>query len=253
MKYWTLGHRLPELFSIPLFGNRKAYGYQPPTEDPDWEIWRQGRGSFYQDTQQTGVGKVVNHAGYRILDSIDLTGKRILEIGPGNLPHLANWRGKPASYTIADNNQAMLEQSTLILGKLGIPTTAHLIDSHHIPEEDEQFDLVISFYTLEHMYPLKDYLKELERLLCKGGLIAGGIPTEGGLAWGLGRFLTSRRYILHNLKIDPDKIIPWVHPNFAEVVLKELDQTFTPIRKKYWPFGLPFLDINLVVSFLYKK
>ena len=63
----------------------------------------------------------------------------------------------------------------------------------------------------------------------------GAIPAEGGLGWGLGRFLTSRRWLKYHTSIDPDKIICWEHPNFAEQVLAQMDQVFPKQKRQYWP------------------
>ena len=59
---------------------------------------------------------------------------------------------------------------------------------------------------MEHVYELDSYVKELKRVLKPGGLLVGSVPTEGGIAWGIGRYLTSRRYVRKNMSFDYDKI-----------------------------------------------
>jgi SAM-dependent methyltransferase len=121
------------------------------------------------------------------------------------------------------------------------------------PFEDGAFDVIVSFYSFEHMYPFAPVRAVLRRLLATGGVVAGAIPCEGGLAWGLGRMLTSRRWFLRHTDIDPDKIICWEHPNFADTVLDELAASFGPARLSWWPLGIPSIDMNLVVSFIYER
>jgi SAM-dependent methyltransferase len=113
--------------------------------------------------------------------------------------------------------------------------------------------LIISFYSLEHLYPLDEYADEFKRILRPGGQLVGGIPCEGGLAWGAGRFLTSRLYIHRNSGINPDKIYCWEHPNFAEDILQGLERHFELVRIRFWPLHFPLIDFNLICSFIARK
>lgn len=66
--------------------------------------------------------------------------------------------------------------------------------------------------------------------------------------------LTSRRWFKKNTQIDPDKIICWEHPNFADHVIAELDQLFQRQSVVHWPLPwLPVLDVNLIIRFHYLK
>jgi hypothetical protein len=97
-------------------------------------------------------------------------------------------------------------------------------------------------------------LSDLVRVLKPGGILAGAIPTEGGLAWGAGRYLTSRRWLRKNTGIDPDKIICWEHPNYADAVIAQLDNAMHRDSVKFWPFSaIPLLDTNLIIRFEYSK
>ena len=55
-------------------------------------------------------------------------------------------------------------------------------------------------------------------------ILVGAIPNEGGFAWGTGRFLSTRRFVHKNSKINYDKIICWEHVNFCDQILKKVDQ-----------------------------
>ena len=66
---------------------------------------------------------------------------------------------------------------------------------------DNTCDVVLAFYTLEHLFPLSAYLAEMFRVLKPGGLLVGAIPC--GLMWGTGRFFnhqTVATYILTNTR-----------------------------------------------------
>src|SRR5690606_17752765 len=103
------------------------------------------------------------------------------------------------------------------------------------------------------LHPFSRYLDGMLRVLRSGGILVGAIPAEGGLGWGLGRFLTSRRWLLRNTGIDPDKIICWEHPNFAEDILRHMDGQLVRRVLRYWPLGVPSLDLNLIVQFVFEK
>lgn len=252
-RYPLLAGGLPKCLRKPLFGDRERWGLEAVENDPDWQAWQSAYLDFYGNTQKKGVGKTVNDAGYAILGHVNLDGRQVLEIGPGMLPHSRFWQGKPVHYTVADIKDEFLEGALKVLASHQVSANAIRSSADHIAQPDDAFDMVISFYSLEHIVRLEAFLDEIRRVLKPGGLLIGGIPCEGGLAWGLGRCMTSRRYIRQHFTFDPDKIICWEHPNFADRVLTQLDQRFTALRKDYWPLKVPLLDINLICSFVYRK
>lgn len=253
MNYWTLGHRLPPFLANPLFGDRRRFGLEIQKDDPDWQEWQGFYLEFYRNTQKKGVGKKVNDAGYEILRQVDLTDKLVLEVGPGILPHRRFWLGKPAHYSVADIKQEFIDQSIQILKQECVATSSFVLPADVLSLDDASIDIIISFYSLEHMHPLENYLKEFRRVLRSGGLLVGAIPCEGGLAWGGGRLLTSKRYIKNKSSINPDKIICWEHPNFADKILQSLTCYFESVRVHLWPLRLPLIDFNLICSFVYRK
>ena len=151
----------------------------------------------------------------------------------------------------------MLDEALAVLRTAGCKVRSVLMDDqagHELPFDNGQFDLVISFYSLEHLHPLDRYLVEINRVLVPGGQLVGAIPAEGGIAWGLGRYLTTRRYFKKHTSIDPDKIICWEHPNFADQVLEELDASFHRDKVTFWPLAAaPLLDANLIIGLVYSK
>lgn len=256
MRYATLEPVLPRFLKRPLFGDRSKFGLAIRADDPCWQEWERVQEVAYRETQKKSVGNTVNDAGYRVMAGFDLDGKRVLEIGPGEIGHLPFWHGKPAHVTLADCRQGWLDHSAAQLTEHGVPFETRLVDrrqSDRLPFADGEFDVIVSFYVLEHLYPLRPAITELTRILRSGGHLIGAIPAEGGLAWGLGRFLTSRRWFRRHTTIDYDKIICWEHPNFAAQVLYELDLHLSRRRVSYWPMGAPSIDLNLVVKFLYQK
>jgi SAM-dependent methyltransferase len=256
VSFFTLGHRLPRPLSARLFGDRQKHGRVPPPHDPSWREWERVSSRFYYDVQKRSVGKVVNDAGYRVMSQVEIEGRRILEIGPGQINHMEHWRGFPALYDILDVDAGMLDASAERLRERGVPYRATRVERDaggRLPYPGATFDVVVSFYAFEHLHPFEHHLDEILRVLRPGGVLAGAIPTEGGLGWGLGRFCTSRRWLKRNTTIDPDKIVCWEHPNFADGVLRALDTSLLRRRLAFWPCGIPSIDLNLIVSFVYVR
>jgi SAM-dependent methyltransferase len=211
----------------------------------------------YEVTQKRSrIGSLVNDAGYRVLSRVELQDREVLEIGPGEITHIERWNGLPRRYTIADIRPEMLERARIPLQRRRIACREALLPrgaSSALPFDPAAFDVIVAFYSLEHMHPLPPHLDELVRVLRPGGLLVGAIPAEGGLAWGTGRYLTTRRWFKKHTSIDPDKIICWEHPNFAGSILRELDRRLRQQHLSFWPLRLPALDFNLVARFVYQK
>ena len=246
---------LPKSLRTSLWGDRERWGLTPVPEDVCWKEWQGRSTDFYKENQREGIGTRVNDAGYEVMSSIDLAGKRVLEIGAGDIRHMKFWRDEPAEYVLADVSDEMMALAKKRVEERGISYRTISVERNQpLALEDASVDVIVSFYSLEHLYPLRPYLDEFKRLLKPGGHLVGAIPAEGGLAWGSGRMLTSRRWFKKNTTIDPDKIICWEHPNFADQILGELDQVFKREAVEHWPLGwLPLLDLNLVIRFLYLK
>lgn len=247
----------PKKLSNVLWGNREKYGLIPDTNDNDWKIWLdKGYTDFYQSTQNHGIGNWVNNLTSNIISKLNFQNKLVLEIGPGIIRHLKYIKEKPQMYFLCDREEKCLEMSSSQLKALGIPFDMRLIDDiskKKLPFYDNMFDIIISFNSLEHFFPLEKYLVEMKRVLKKGGLIIGGIPCEGGLVWGLGRFFTTRKYVHKNYKINYDKIICWEHPNFIDFIFQKLDIYFKKRYKKNHPFPFLPVDLSLTASFIYEK
>jgi SAM-dependent methyltransferase len=219
-----------------------------------WQEWERAYGGFYEANQRQGVGRWVNDAGYRVLSRVDLGGRVVLEIGPGEIRHAVNWTGRPAHVHLVDIHEDMAQRGADVLSRLGVPHDVRVLSGEGgLPFADGSIDVVVSFYSLEHVWPLQPTLAEIRRVMAPDGVLVGAIPTEGGLAWGLGRLLTSRRWLRRHTSIDPDKLICWEHPNFADEVVDALDANFERRLLRRWPLRwLPSLDTNLLVTFVYR-
>ena len=164
-----------------LFGDRDKFGTKIQESDICWTKWLEFYQEFYFKTQQKGVGNFVNEMGYKILKNIDFSNKFILELGPGNLPHRKFWLNKPKKFYAIDANEEFL---SLTKKKVDCEYEGiKVLRSDNIPVTDDSIDIILSFYSLEHIYHLDKMLLEFSRILKKDGMIIGAIPNEGGIAW----------------------------------------------------------------------
>tara|TARA_B100002052_G_scaffold261356_1_gene255179 strand:+ start:989 stop:1738 length:750 start_codon:yes stop_codon:yes gene_type:complete len=246
---------MPKLFKKVLWGNRERWGLIPNEQDSHWKEWQNYSTEFYMENQRSGIGAVVNDAGYTVMQKIDLSGKKVLELGAGDIRHIKHWKGVPSEYILADISESMMQLAKKRLDEKSVEYRTLIIKRHqHLAIDEESIDVIISFYSLEHLYPLMPKLEEYYKLLSPGGILIGAVPAEGGMAWGFGRMLTSRRWLKKNTSIDPDKIICWEHPNFSDHIIEKLDNVFQRENVTSWPFPFcPLIDINLIFKFLYLK
>lgn len=255
MSRLAIRHFMPHFLRARLWGDRERWGLTVDEQDPCWQEWLNTYAAFYIANQREGIGTRVNDAGYRVMSAIDLSGKRVLEIGAGDIRHMPHWRGEPAEYLLADVSTDMMDFARKRLTDAGIQHRSLNVERHQpLAIDDASVDVIISFYSLEHLYPLRPYLDDMCRVLKPGGTLIGAIPAEGGLAWGGGRMITSRRWFKKNTRINPDKIICWEHPNFADQIIDELDQVFDRQAVVHWPLRWPpVFDISLIIRFQYLK
>ena len=241
-----------KLFSV-LFGNRKLYGTKKVQNDKDWIKWNKFYYKFYTKTQKEGVGNIVNEWGYKILKKLSFKKKIIFELGPGTLPHYRFWKDVPEKFYAVDVFEKFLSESKKKIPKIfkGYKVTKY----QKIPLKGNSVDIILTFYSLEHMLDLDKKLSEFKRILKKNGKIVGAIPNEGGIAWGAGRYLTSRRFVKNNSNINYDKIICWEHPNFADHIIQSFKKNNLKINYiKMYPFSfIKSIDFNLVTTFILSK
>ncbi len=256
MKNIVLRRFLPKRLKTKLFGDRERFGLKIQPADPCWKAWEGVYWKFVHSVNDRFVARQVQAASYNVLSHVDLADKRVLELGPGDVNHISYWHGLPSAYTVVDVRQSSLDRAITKLKSRGIACESRLLpldDREEIVFGNEEFDIIILIATLEHLYPLNKYLQRLVKALKKGGKIVGSIPCEGGLTWGIGRFMTSRRWVKKNTGINFDKIICWEHPNFADNIIATMDSMITRRYISYWPISFPTIDFNLVIKFVYEK
>ena len=127
-------------------------------------------------------------------------------------------------------------------------------DSCALPFQSGSIAGATSVYTLEHVYYLAEALAETARILEPTAPFYVGLPCEGGLAWTLGRKLTSERTMSKRYNVDYRKYIALEHCNTARRVIAHLGQQFKRKDISFFPLPIvPIVDTNLTVALAYSK
>ena len=93
-----------------------------------------------------------------------------------------------AEYFIADFSKNFLEKSKNNLKERNIIFKDFFIESFPLPFDDNQFEFVISYETIEHISDYKNFFSELVRVTKKNGII---ILTCPNISWEIVHFLAS--------------------------------------------------------------
>ncbi len=105
-------------------------------------------------------------------------GRSVLEVGGGTLNQL-KWESAGQTYDVVEPWKSLYD---------GRPEMAKVrafyADVADVPREN-RYDRIISIATLEHVLDLPRMVAEAAIRLAPGGTFSAGIPSEGGMLWGL--------------------------------------------------------------------
>ena len=158
----------------------------------------------------------------RAVDAQLRPGQRILDLGAGAVPAVPpNRRPEGVKYVGLDISRSELERAPQ-----GWYDEWHVADATvHQPELDQQFDLIISVYVMEHVKPLSAVVENARRYLVPGGVmvsqLSGGlslfallnraVPQKVGV-WGMERLL----------KRDPESVFPALYDHCTDRALRPM-------------------------------
>ncbi|MDP3963782.1 MAG: methyltransferase domain-containing protein [bacterium] len=125
-------------------------------------------------------------------------------------------------------------------------------DAYTLPFRQSAFDAAFSIYNLEHLWFLDDALKEVQRILLSDGSFYVGLPAEGGLAWTLGRKISTERMYKKRYGFDYGRVMQIEHCNTAKKVIDRCAAHFSSARRTFFPLPLlPLISCNLTISLEY--
>jgi SAM-dependent methyltransferase len=220
---------------------RRAYA-GVTSDDPDIKKFQELSAEFQKDVYK-GMGGVIHDIGHRWIARRTQPG-RVLEIGFGIGRHALYYSGNRQDYFVSEYSSVHFgsEHWAEIRGR-GVHC-----DARNLPFRAKAFHTVISIYNLEHIQDLQQVFREVHQVLTTDGKFLIALPCEGGLAWNLGRELTTRRVFQKKYGVNYDKIIAYEHVWDFCGVLNELVRSglFTITLKRFFPSLLPSVDLNLI-------
>lgn len=172
---------------------------------------------------------------------------RCLELGCGNGEFLEVFKG--ANYVGIDKSKEAID-----VAKERNPEKRFIVgDIRALPFKDGEFDCLIANYIFEHVKELDLVFQSIKRVVDARGRLLVSLPTEGGMAWAVGRHLTSKRYMEKKFNIDYLELIRREHVNSCDQVIRALQKHFTICHRSYMPFYIPSIHLNAIVGLECKK
>jgi hypothetical protein len=166
------------------------------------------------------------------------TGDSLLEIGAGTLNHVPYEDGSILYDAIEPFRDLYLDKS----GKDKIRT--FYTDISEV-DPAQTYDRIVSVATLEHLTDLPYSIAKSGLLLNEGGVFQSGIPSEGGLLWGLSwRFTTAVAFYLKTGLAFSDHM-RYEHVNDAKEIISILKYFYETVRISRFP--LPSHHLSLYV------
>lgn len=216
---------------------------KPPTER-DWAVWQRVNEDLV-DWLYRGVAGRFQIAGHHQLNqwAAPHAEETVLEVGCGHGHHLSFARHPYRRYIGLEIESKFLRTlQNRFAGRILVQG-----DAYALPFASGSVDCVLSVYHFEHVRRLADSLEEIHRVLKPEGELLVGIPLEGGWLYGIGRRLTSQRYMEKKYGIDYQAVVRWEHWNdFPEIEMR-LEEKFRIRERRYLPFSFfPFPHGNVI-------
>lgn len=213
---------------------------------PDFKKWEDildERLQYY--TEGKTVATKMSQMSYTGIKQFNTRGSDdfILDIGCGDGVQ-ADLLKDTSTYIGIDRNLKRLE----MLKKRHPDATLIYADATNLPFKNGAIKHVFSSNCFEHLWYLKEVVKECYRITHgTHGSMCIVVPTEGGL-WNLGRRVYSKPHFTKKYpNIDFELISHIEHTNNAKQIMRTLE-TFFDINKKYIPTRLPSIYLNPIVQ-----
>jgi SAM-dependent methyltransferase len=194
-------------------------------DDPDVRRFLELSHAFQLDAY-SGIAGWIQDEGHRWIAARTGNG-RVLEIGFGAGRHSLFFGGDRASYFACEHSTVHADSEIW----QSMQGRCVQCDARALPFADASVDTVISVYTLEHIDDLQSVFGEVSRVLTAKGTFLVGLPCEGGLAWNLGRELTTRRILGRKYHVN-DEI--------------RASRRFRIVERVYLPFRVPSANLNVI-------
>jgi phosphatidylethanolamine/phosphatidyl-N-methylethanolamine N-methyltransferase len=225
-------------------------------DDHGWEKWESAHAAFYSDLNygKNSVGRIMG-AGHRALENLIRPEEGfaiVLEVGVGTGEHLEYVGHHFVEYHMLDRNPDMLYLAGERHRSDRRPLHYLVGCVERLPFSDGSVDRLIATHVLEHVYKPHEVLREWNRVLKPGGAMSILIPTDPGLAWRIGRALVNRPAV-QRMGLPYDYFMALEHVNPVNNLVAFLEYYFPKARRRWWPFRIASMDLNLFYAFHWSK
>ena len=171
--------------------------------------------------------------------------KKILEIGAGSEPHISYIKSKDFSYYILEKSKYRSQITKSKSGKIFY----NYYNGKNIPFKPNTFDRIIISHTLEHIPYPEFFIKELMKVLKKGGVLSISLPTDPGLFYRISRmvnqiFSFNSKLKMSALEYDYSNAIEHINSIFNLVNIIRYNYK-KRITESFLPFKVKLIDLNL--------
>ena len=166
----------------------------------------------------------------------NVSGSPILELGAGTLNHL-KYEKSFTAYDIVEPFESLFKEQLRELENI-----RNIYSNVEQIPEDTYYKRIISIATLEHMTNLPLDLCNAACHLADGGVFQAGIPTEGGLLWGLSWRLTTGVSYKLRTGLSYKNLMRHEHINNAQEILLIIKHFFRVVSVRRFP--LPFFHFS---------
>ncbi|MPW34911.1 class I SAM-dependent methyltransferase [Vibrio sp. B1Z05] len=220
-------------------------------EDPEWEKYLSRFSNEYDervyDNKSTGYVMRAGHKATEALFKKTHHFSKVLEVAAGTGEHLLSVNHSYDEYILTDGDENALNIANLNCKDLSNYSKIRFKkeNASKLSFADNTFDRVVATHILEHLYHPHLAIKEWLRVLKPGGTLSILIPTDPGVAWKVGRHISTRKVAL-KYGWNYDYIMAREHVNPCNNLIAFLDYYSTDSSSFFWPLKIiPSIDLNL--------
>lgn len=217
------------------------------TEKPDWSTFEERWLKNYDAANYgNSLSAKVLGGTHRLIEKDRQLAEhydRVLELGVGTMVHFGSVTHGFDHYIASDHDPKVIDW---LKQKDWDPRVQieHL-SGKTLPFEDNSIDRVIATHVLEHVADPVSALQEWVRVTRPGGVISLILPCDPGMAWRLGRMLGPRRTAERG-GLPYDYYMAVEHVNAIFNLRQIIAYHFPKRTDHWWPFRVPFPDVNLI-------
>ncbi|GAA4725378.1 class I SAM-dependent methyltransferase [Phytohabitans rumicis] len=202
--------------------------------------------NYYSTTAATADGSLFErylHASMEAPYGSGVRFSRVLEVGGNRGEHIRYVRHQYDEYWLTDLRRPRPDEALAADPRLRVEAC----DVEALPYPDRHFDRVIATCLLHHLGSPFAALREMRRVTAPGGLVTILLPTDPGMAYRVGKAITSGRAARRQGIADLYRIVTALdHRNHFPSLLAQARHVFgaDTVTVSWRPFRLPLWHAN---------